>query len=166
MQDSRLHYVVDANVLIDLLYGELVKPFFRLPYHFSTPDIILYDEVREIDSDRLIDSGLTVITFTGAQVGEIERLNVEHRTISVADLFAYLAAREQSAILLTGDAALRQLAESEGISVHGILWVLDELIAHALIRPQIAADALQRILDSGSRLPMDECTYRLRTWLE
>mgnify|MGYP006311429789 CR=1 FL=1 len=57
MQDSRLHYVVDANVLIDLLYGELVKPFFFFFYHFFTPDIILYDEVREIDSDRLIDSG-------------------------------------------------------------------------------------------------------------
>jgi rRNA-processing protein FCF1 len=166
MQDSQLHYVVDANVLIDLLYGELVEPFFRLPCHFSTPDIILYDEVREIDRDRLVDSGLTVITFTGEQVGEIERLNAEHRAISVADLFAYLAAREQAAVLLTGDAALRQLAESEGISVHGILWVLDKLIAHALIRPQVAAEALHRILDSGSRLPLDECEYRLRTWLE
>ena len=82
MQDSQLHYVVDANVLIDLLYGELVEPFFRLPCHFSTPDIILYDEVREIDRDRLVDSGLTVITFTGEQVGEIERLTTQSTELS------------------------------------------------------------------------------------
>lgn len=87
-----------------------------------------------------------------------------HRRPSVNDLFAFVVARAEGAMLLTGDGALRELAESEGMAVHGTLWMLDELVRRAVVRPEQAADGLERIIKYGRRLPERECRRRIRRW--
>ena len=61
------------------------------------------------------------------------------------------------ASLLTGDRHLRAAAEQEGVPVHGTLWLLDEMVRLAVVSPRLAAQALERMLERGSRLPLDEC---------
>jgi len=39
--------ISDANILIDLEEGKLLELIFKLPYHFSTPDMLFYDELAE-----------------------------------------------------------------------------------------------------------------------
>ena len=34
--------ISDANILIDLEEGELIKEMFQLPFHFSIPDILMF----------------------------------------------------------------------------------------------------------------------------
>ena len=91
-------------------------------------------------------------------------LRSKHKTLSTPDLFAFVAARNLDVTLLTGDAGLRQLAEEHDVPVHGMLWVLDEMIRIEIISTSKAADSLERMLDAGSRLPETPCEERLRRW--
>jgi len=67
-------------------------------------------------------------------------------------------------VLLTGDAHLREAAKSEGVDVHGVLWVLDELVAQSILTPPDAATSLQRITAAGGWLPRMESEDRIKRW--
>jgi hypothetical protein len=59
---------------------------------------------------------------------------------------------------------LEKLPKNEGVSVHGLLWILDRLIDHKILTPIEAADALEKILSEGSWLPKNELEARLKRW--
>lgn len=163
MVDSPSLYVVDANILIDLYIGGLIQECFSLPYRFVAPDVILA-EVQEPDGDTLTTYGLQSAEFSSEQVLEVIVLRGRHLALSVEDLFALVLARTLKVPLLTGDRRLRELAAREGIPVHGTLWVLDELVQLGVITPARAAEALERMLTHGTRLPRAECQKRLDQW--
>jgi hypothetical protein len=163
MPDSRPWYVVDTNILIDFDRGDLLEALFGLPAVFLAPDVIVA-ELGEPDGQRLQALGLESVSLAGEQVIEVMEMAAVHRAPSVNDLFALVLARARAALLLTGDGALRRLAESEGLEVHGTLWLLDELVRLAIVTPVQAAEGLECMLRRDSRLPEGECRRRLRRW--
>jgi predicted nucleic acid-binding protein len=165
MEDSLSICVVDTNLLIDLYFGKIIVPFFALPYAFIAPDVIIA-ELKSIDCSILIRLGLQKYELTGKQVQNVLQLRAQHRQLSVNDLFALVTAQSLKAILLTGDKNLRNLAEQNKISTHGTLWVLDEMVTIKVISPLQAAEALKLLCEKGGRLPIDECNYRLKSWLD
>lgn len=94
----------------------------------------------------------------------LEELRQAHRNLSVIDLAAFLLARMLDATLVTGDRRLMELANANGLAVHGILWLLDEMVHFKALAPGQAATALRRMLASGARLPADEFNNRLARW--
>ena len=82
----------------------------------------------------------------------------------VNDLYALVFARHLGVILLTSDRHLREAAVRERATVHGTLWVLDEMARHALVPAEGAADALRLMLQGGRRLPVDEAHRRIQEW--
>ena len=91
-------------------------------------------------------------------------LRTRYRYPSDADLYALRLAIAQRWSLLTGDRELREAAEDRGLEVHGVLWVLDELVSAGVLTMQAAATALERMLAEGARLPADEGERRLLGW--
>ena len=73
-------------------------------------------------------------------------------------------AQTLEAALVTGDGDLRKAALAAGVEVHGILWMLDEMVAGAKTPPRHAAEMLERILKTRARLPAAECEVRLARW--
>ena len=163
MMASRSRFIIDTNVLIDLYRGEILNELFALPYVFISPDVIL-DELLEPDGVTLMDLGLKRGELSGDRVLEVEALSFHHRNIAVNDLFALVLASSRGLPLLTGDSRLRALALKHNVRVHGTLWILDELVAKGVIMPVTACQALQQMLDHGSRLPPAECSDRFRKW--
>jgi predicted nucleic acid-binding protein len=163
MPDSQPRYVVDTNILIDFYRGRLLEALFALPFTFLAPDVILA-ELEAPDGQQLLAWGLRSASLTGEQVDAVVALATVHRRPSINDLFALILARSRKATLLTGDQAAREVAESEGITVHGTPWLLDELVRVTIITPEEAADGLACMIASGSRLPERECRLRLRQW--
>lgn len=163
MRGSRSLCVVDANILIDLHVGGLLRQVFLLPLRLVAPDVVIV-ELQEPDGERLMEYGLQSATLAGVQVLEVVSLRARHRQVSANDLFALVLARALKATLLTGDRHLRQVAAQEGIDVHGTLWVLDEMVRLRVITPPRAAEALEQMLARGSRLPWAECQRRLQEW--
>ena len=80
--------------------------------------------------------------------------------------FALALAKTNSWILLTGDRALRELADSEAVSCHGVLWLLDRMFDHQVIDPTDLCDGLEPIAGHPRcRLPESEVRKRLRSYV-
>lgn len=163
---SLFRYVLDSSVIIGLRDGGVLDCFLsRMPGLFAIPDIM----VDEIELDWLEKKpsprfDITRMELTSGEVRELIALASAHRALSVCDLAAFLIARRERATLLTGDKDLRQLAEDHCVAVHGILWILDEMVAREVLTPQQAAESLKTMLIKGTWLPMDECRRRVRYW--
>ncbi len=161
--ESRLRIVVDAGVWIDLHFGGVLADAFRLGDEFASPDVILAELVT-LAPQVVIGHGCRVEHLAPDDYGTFQRLIAEHRGTSVPDLTALLVSIRDGVTLLAGDAKLRKAAEIEGVEVHGVLWLLDRMIAEAALSERRAAAALRSMLDCDARLPMDECDKRLSEW--
>jgi predicted nucleic acid-binding protein len=160
---SRLRYVVDANIWIDLDEGSLLASVFRLCFDWLAPDVI----VRELSTTvrrELSACGLQEIELSPEQILEVARVAALYPALSDPDLFALALARSLKVGLLTGDRRLRDAADREGIAVHGLLWLLDQLVNRQITSPLEAAAALERMISRGARLPEVEVEQRLHRW--
>ena len=162
-QQPPLPLVIDTNVIVDFHLGGLLSRLFELPYRFLTPDAIL-DELQDPAGAHVVTLGLHPQTLSGEHLLAVMGLARDHRRVSLNDLQAFVLARTLSATLLTGDGALRALAQAHGLAVHGTLWLLDEMVRLDVCTPAEAAAALRRMQHAGSRLPESECDRRLETW--
>jgi uncharacterized protein YacL len=95
---------------------------------------------------------------------ELLVLRQTYQQLSVVDLAALLLAKTMGVMLLTGDRNLNNLARTQGVSVHGVLWVLDEMMFHQILTNIQAAETLRKMLAQGARLPQVECQNRLDRW--
>ncbi|MEA4910078.1 MAG: hypothetical protein VB089_20825 [Anaerolineaceae bacterium] len=155
--------ITDTNIWIDLDYGGLLEFVFQLPYQICAADFAKV-EMRDINTALLERRGLHFQGLDGKLVNELYRLRQQKNTIAVADMAAFLLAREQRAILVTGDRTLTKFASLEGIRVHGVLWLMDEMVRCEILPQLQAAVSLDLMIRHGARLPEEECTRRRRHW--
>lgn len=86
--------------------------------------------------------------------------------LSANDCFCLAsAAGHENAVLLTGDAELRTVAETRRVEAHGVLWVVD----HLFDARACGTGLLRRALtiwdeDPAVRLPHREILVRLRRY--
>jgi predicted nucleic acid-binding protein len=160
--------IQDANIIIDLIKIELFSSCLRLPYRFVTTNLILYSELNEEQvaiTEAHIQSGqFALIQISDEELAVILTEAKTDRKLSEQDWSAYYYAQKMKALLLTGDNHLRKKAEANGISVCGILWVLDELLATNIITITEAFNYLKDLMQKNKRLPKKECEARLREW--
>ena len=157
--------VTDTNIWIDLENGGILADVFRLPYRFLTPDFAIPEFIHP-RWETLEVLGLETHELMAEQVVELVQLRQIHRNLSITDLAAFLLAKMLEATLLTGDGRLNELANANGISVHGVLWLLDEMVHFQALTPGQTAIALRRMLDQGARIPSEECSHRFASWSE
>ena len=163
MTSQPLVLITDTNIWIDLDHGGLLEFVFHLPYQICAADFARV-EIRSVDVAVLERQGLIFQELDKELVAELFQLRQRKTTIAIADLAAFLLARVQSAVLVTGDRNLVRLAADEGIKVHGLLWLMDEMVQLEILLPRHAADSLAEILNHGARLPAEECSQRIRNW--
>jgi hypothetical protein len=155
--------VTDTNIWIDLDNGGVLSDVFKLPYHFLVPDLAIPELIRP-NWQTLQALGVMVQELESELIQELFVLRSTYGPLSVTDLAAYLIARELSATLLTGDGHLSELASKAGITVHGILWLLDEMVRFKTLSLEQTSYALELIINGGARLPKNECEKRFKLW--
>lgn len=120
--------ITDSSCLIDLKKGSLLRAMLELPYEFAIPQPLIDDELLSLtnaEKEELVEAGLQVVTLSGAQLSTVMRYRGEDPRPSVNDYFALVLSEEtEESILLTGDGALRTIAEQKQVEVHGAIWVL------------------------------------------
>jgi predicted nucleic acid-binding protein len=155
--------VLDTTICIDLFNGQLLKKVTSLPYELVLPDVIV-EELIEPPGEYLIQIGYKRLQLDEEAIDQIIDLRERYSRPSTNDLFALWAAKINSCEILTGDNDLRNVAKAEGVAVHGIFWILDNLIEYNVLTPKEAADALERIIAEGSWLPKREYEAHLKRW--
>lgn len=153
--------VSDANIFIDLEEGGLIEQAFELPERIAVPDLLFADELAQ-DHGDLLDRGLEVSGLSQTGMEDLLALTARHGRISRYDCAALALAREHACTLLTGDAYLREAAESEGIPVHGTIWLVERMLDEQLLDITQARAAFGRMREGGRRLPWDRAEAMLR----
>lgn len=156
-------YVSDTNIWIDFRNADLLDVLFRLPFRFCSTDFVLH-ELQNLAHEELTRRGLIVESLGSEAVADLMHLTAEHNNSSLADVSCYYLARQSGLPLLTGDGRLRRQAQKDGMAVHGALWLLDQLLAHAVVDESALAAALHRMLAAGARFPSEECQRRFKEW--
>ena len=114
-------------MLTDLDRGSLLEAVFDLPLVFVVPDLLYDRELMPYGGERLLKRGLQVAELDGEGVSRALNFRRMRPSLSLADTFALALATENRWMLLTGDRVLRNLAISEGVVCHGVLWLLDQM---------------------------------------
>lgn len=144
--------ISDANILIDLEEGQLIELMFKLPYRFSIPDILFFEELEE-EHQHLLDLGLNLRELSSETILYAMELIPRYAQASRNDCFALALAAKERCPLLTGDKALRKAAESESVMVRGTLWLVEMMVKQQLISTNQARKAYRRMEAAGRRLP-------------
>jgi rRNA-processing protein FCF1 len=155
--------VVDTNVWIHLHHAGLLDEAAALPYELACPDTVAA-ELEEPSGVSLVAGRATVIPLGADGVARVSVLAQRYPKPSPTDLAALVLAEELKCVLVTGDRPLCTAARAEGVTVHGVLWVLDGLVAAGAVEPERAADGVEAMLTRGAHLPDDECSSRLVRW--
>ena len=159
--------VSDTSVIIDLERGQLLEPMFALPFEFAVPDLLFERELAGPLGEALIALGLRVEELQPAEVTRAIEVIQQRRALSVPDSFAYALAEQRQWTLLTGDGALRQVANQNGLEIHGVLWICDRFEEYAAITLQDLHAGLSLIGGHPRcRLPAGEITTRLQRYAE
>lgn len=161
--------ISDTSCLIDLRKAALLAAFLRLPFEVLIPDTLFEDELLSFTAEEkksLVKSGLKVIDLPGPQVARARDVVRAQPRLSVHDGFAFaLAETHTGCILLTGDSALRVLAERSRIEVHGVLWVCDQIVEQGLSTAERLHAALSKLAaDPTVRLPKRELAAYIRRY--
>lgn len=155
--------ILDTSVCIDLYNGNLLKVVLQLPYEFILPDVIIA-ELKEPPGKFMLKLGFIKESMSGNEIQNVITLRSRYLGPSTNDLFALLLAKRNSCPLITGDNALRKASVREGITTHGLLWLMDEMFEYRLLTGMAAVNALENIIRAGSWLPKKDCEERFKKW--
>ena len=164
--------VNDANILIDIVKLELLAPFFSLEFQMATIDIVLeelLDEQQEALRPYVEAYKLEVCQLSETDMVEVFAMRTQHARLSEQDCSAFLKAKQLSAILLTGDNALRRMAQRQNQEVHGHLWLFDRLVESKNLLPLQAKEKLKvlcNVINPRLGLPREEVERRQILWGE
>ena len=161
--------VNDTNIFIDLHSIGLLGELCELQYDVRTVDFVI-NEITDPEQSKEL-SALAMkgkIRIESFNAEELEEIITEHSSvpgnISIPDCSVCYYARKHAATLLTGDRQLRKYAETSNVSVRGILFIFDELVANNVIPSQQAATKLRELVAINVRLPKAEIEKRINNW--
>lgn len=159
--------VNDASALIDLKKGQLLHLLGALPYRWVIPLPIREEEMLSFsgqDWATLEAAGLETFDLPPALVGEAFAVRRAFPSLSPNDCFCLVSAEDfEDAVLLTGDGRLRTIAEQRQVNVHGVLWIIDQLLETKTCELSALVRALTIWRDDPAvRLPGREILSRLK----
>ena len=165
--DKPCIYIHDACVLLDLLEGNLLGPWFQLGYETRTSHLVYHEIIHEEQAAQLhsfVEEGLLILDIIDNHELPLIAQQAKAWRVSMQDVSAAYLAKKYGGILLSGDKRLRKKSTGDGIEVHGILWVLDTLVGEKLLTSLQALKALDAIVAAGGRMPLKECEERRKRW--
>jgi len=158
--------VTDANIFIDLIKLQLLGHLFSIDIEiYSTREVV--DQLNDAQYEKLElliqSNNLNVYHFTGEELSAINDLPCPN-ALEFPDRTVVYLAQKITAEVLTGDGPLKRFCTDRGLTVHGIIWLFDVFLAKELIKPALAVQKLNELLNFNSRLLKDECINRLKLW--
>jgi len=156
----------DTNVWIDYMAIDKLELPFRLPLIYLMNIDAIEDELLSPEGmrEKLLRLGLQPTELTENEFYYGLKMAEAHPKLSEYDCSALAIAKRRGLVLMTGDAALRKAALSEGVSVMGTIGLLDKLYEDGKITSEEYRECLLLLVKVNGRevrLPMAELQNRL-----
>ena len=158
--------VSDSSILIEFSKRGLLDKMFQLDFEFAVPDLLFHEELIDLGpySRRdLLGLGLRVESLDAEGVEAAIGYQSERPALSLVDSFALALASHQRWNLLTEDRTMRSVADSEGISHMGALWVVDSMLDGGISSVSQIVAALEAMRnDPRCPVPKADLAARIR----
>lgn len=171
MSVSRL-YISDACVLIDLFEVGLLTTWLRDYRCFTTDLVFAETQSTRVNMQPCADAvqeckaqgWLTVQALTMEELQQAGNIIKTHRRLSIGDASVFVKAVTMEGTVLTGDSGLRKLCTSQAVPIHGLVYILDELLLKEAINPQTACRCIREWARTNDRVPRRIVADRLERW--
>lgn len=153
--------IKDACILFDLLDLELLADFYRLHVTvITTPEVIseIEDPEQLEQIQPYIDSGQLQVDRNGVLANMI-LITDGNPGLSLTDASVLEAATRLQAMILSSDGSLRRVSQQKGITVRGMLWVLEELYRKEILTKELVLEKLVRYPQVNVRAPQIETEH-------
>lgn len=140
--------IKDACILFDLIDLGLLPSFYQLPLIVvTTPQVMaeITDEIQLVEINAYLESGQLQLDYLG-QFETIALITGANAGLSFADASVLEVATRRNAAILSSDKSLRNESSRRGITVRGLLWVLEELYNQEIIELKILIEKLEAYL--------------------
>ena len=162
--------VSDSSVLIEFSKRKLLHRMFELRFQFAVPDLLFDEKLIDLgvySRQDLLCFGLQVEALDPEGVALAVSYQSRRPALSLVGSFALALAKQQGWNLLTEDRIMRSVAQSEGISHHDVLWVIDHMRDASIIPWVSVVEALEAMHDDPRcPVPKRELALRLRRLAE
>lgn len=111
--ENETDYIVDANIIFDLIECTLLKSFFEIGLNIQIPQLVLSEIKRDDQKQSMTEISInyTIISHTEDDLDEINKLFIVHSALSMQDC-ACLHHAERTTMILTGDDMLKKQPEN------------------------------------------------------
>lgn len=161
--------VNDTNIFIDLYSVCLLNDFFKLPIQIHTVDFVI-NEITDKSQKQALqpfinNKQLFVKTHSSEELQQIDAFKSSCKgNVSVTDCAVWQYALINKYVLLTGDRQLFNSASKSGVSVCGILFIINKLVENNIITKLDAAEKLELLYQINKRLPKREVEEMIGHW--
>lgn len=150
--------IKDACILFDLLDLGLLSDFYRLKFIvITTPEVIaeIVDEEQLSEIQPYIDNGHLQIDQFGV-FEHILAIVESNPGLSLTDAAVLEVATRREAAILSSDKSLRNESVRRGITVKGLLWIIEELYKQEILSLEVTIEKLLLYPEVNKRAPKSE----------
>gem|GEM_PF-6509977 len=121
---------------IDLIELDLIPLFFQLGVEIHTTVSVMNE--LYLEQQQILGAYQSVGKLTVHNLGELDFLEMQKisfpRGLSFQDsTVIYLAKKLEGAMVISSDKKVREFAGYQGLTYHGIFWVLDQLVNDSIL---------------------------------
>lgn len=132
--------ITDTNIITDLDNANILDKFVELDNVYIS-DMIKRDEINSSTGNINIISKFKIIETTSDQLLEMENISIKNSKLSPFDIINFILARDNNCILATGDKALKDYSESNGVEVIRTLKIIKLMKEKDIITKKEALNA-------------------------
>ena len=148
--------ITDTNIITDLSNANILDRFIKLNNVYIS-DMVKNDEINSNTGNINIISKFKTISANAEQIKEIFAISQQKNGLSQYDIINYIIARDNNAILTTGDQKLKTFSEDNNIEVIRTLKIIKLMKINKIISNQEAIKACTLLIENEStRIPKDD----------
>lgn len=148
--------ITDTNIITDLNNANILDKLIMLNNVYIC-DVVKSDEINEKTGDLKLIDKISEIETTQDQIKEIYEISKMTKGLSEYDILNFIIARDNDAILATGDQKLKIFSEENGVQVIRTLKIIELLFNKSLINNEEVINACILLKNNKyTRIPIDE----------
>lgn len=145
--------ITDTNIITDLNTANILDKFVKLDNVYIS-DMVKRDEINSNTGNINIIKKFKTINATSEEIDEIFKISQETHGLSPYDIINFIIARNNNAILATGDKKLKEYSEAKGIEVIRTLKIIKIMKDKNIITIEEAINSCKALKESNNtRIP-------------
>ena len=148
--------ITDTNVITDLNNANVLEKFVKLDNVYIS-DMVKNDEINSKTGNVSVINKFKTISAAAEQIQEMFIISQKEKGLSQYDIINYIVARDNAAILATGDQRLKKYSEDNNVVVIRTLKIITLMKDNNIISVDEAINACNLLKEnSNTRIPYED----------